>query len=143
MKKEIIMPVLIIFFGTLFLAINIFVFFSKGNKWLIKKKLKVGALILALTSIVACHTMPKPTCYDATTIPSIEEKDSIANAIKQDSIKEAEKQKQWNDSIANANEEKRKKDSIANIKNIKTDTIQPTCYKMPPPKTCYAPARNK
>jgi hypothetical protein len=139
-KKEIIIPLILVCLSIVFVLINVLVFFSKGNHRLIKEKLKVGALILTLSSIVACHTMPKPTCYDVTTIPSKEKTDSIANAIKQDSIKLAKNEKRLNDSISNANEEKRKKDSIA---NIKSDTIQPTCYKMPPQKTCYAPARNK
>jgi hypothetical protein len=142
-KKEIVIPIIIVCLSLIFILINILVFFTKGNNRFIKKKLKVGAMILTLTGIIACHTVPKPTCYDVTTIPPKGETDSIANAIKQDSIKVAENQKFLTDSIANANEEKRKKDSIANIKNIKSDTIQPTCYKMPPPKTCYAPVRNK
>jgi hypothetical protein len=84
MKKEIIIPALIIIFGTLFIVINIFVYFSKGNKWLIKKKLKVGALILALTSVTACHTIPKHTCYEP--VQPDENKENKNNMDKIDSV---------------------------------------------------------
>ena len=141
MKKEILIPLVIIILGLIFVIINIFVFFSKGNAWFIKKKLKIGALILTLTSIAACHTIHQPTCF--TVIEPKGNTDSVINAKKQDSIRMVENQKYINDSIAAANEEQRKKDSIANIKPIKGDTIQPKCYKMPPPKTCYAPPRKQ
>lgn len=141
MKKEILIPLVIMILGLIFVIINIFVFFSKGNAWFIKKKLKIGALILTFTSIAACHTIHQPTCYDVTAVEPTENMDSIANAKRQDSIKMA--QKHINDSIANANNEQRKKDSIAKIKPVKGDSIIPTCYKAPPPKTCYAPPRNQ
>ena len=141
MKKEIFIPVLLAFLGLVFIIINIIVFFSKGNAWYIHKKLKVGALILTLTSIAACHTAQTPTCYKTST--TIGDSDSTEYMKIKDSIQFAKNQKHIADSIANANEEKRKKDSIANIKINKGDSIQPTCYKPAPPptKTCYAPVR--
>lgn len=139
MKKEIIIPLFIVLLGFLFVIINIVVFLTKGNSWFIHKKLKVGALILTLTSIAACHTAQTPTCYKTST--TIDNSDSTEYMRIKDSIQFAKNQKHIDDSIANVNEEKRKKDSIANIKVIKGDSIQPTCYKPPPQKTCYAPVR--
>ncbi len=141
MKKDILIPLVIISLGLIFVIINIFVFLSKGNEWFIKKKLKIGALILTLTSIAACHTIHQPTCYDVTVVKPTENEDSIANLKRQDSINMAQNQTRINDSIAKANDEQRKKDSIAKIKPVKGDSIVPTCYK-PPPPTCYAPPSN-
>ncbi len=143
MKKEIVIPVLLIILGLVFVIINALVFVFKGNPRLIKRKLKVGAMILTLSSIAACHTIPERTCYKVSISPIEDNNDTISIANKEDSIKIVNNQSRINDSIAKINEENRKKDSIANIKSIKGDTIQPTCYKMPPQKTCYAPVRNK
>jgi hypothetical protein len=138
MKKEILIPILLLILGLMFIIINIIVYLSKGNNWVISKKLKLGALILSLTSIFSCGSPPKPTCYELP--PSKEYKDSMANIRKQDSIKDAEKQKLIDDSIANVNEQ-REKDSLAKIKDKKKPPkiIHP-CY-MPPKKTCYAPVK--
>lgn len=134
MKKEIIIPALIIFLGVIFVFINILVFFSKGNNKFIKKKLKVGAIILSLTGIIACGTphTEQPTCY----IDTLPDKyaDSIAEQKKLDSIKSAQRQKQIDDSLAKAIDEKHKKDSIAKIK--KKNPVRPVCYG-PPKNTCY------
>ena len=127
MKKEIFIPALLGFLGLGFIIINIIVYFSRGNAWFIKKKLKVGALILTLTSIAACHTIPQPTCYDVAA-PSNEFNDSTANTNKKDSIYKADKQKQKND-------------SIANINKIRMDSIRPTCYEMPAPKNDKPPKK--
>lgn len=139
MKKEILFPIIIIVLGLIFVIISILVYFSKGNPRFIKKKLKIGALIISLTGIIACGTSStqKTTCY----VDSIENKtkDSIAEAKKLDSIETAEKQKRIDDSIAIVKEEKRKKDSIAKIKKKKKPT--PVCYR-PVKKTCYAPIKN-
>jgi hypothetical protein len=107
MKKEILIPVLLLFLGLIFVIINIIVYFTKGNTWIVSKKLRVGALILTLTSIVACHSVPKPTCYDVAISPSDGNSDSIAVNTK---------------------------DSIAKIQPIKPDSIRPTCYEMPAPR---------
>jgi hypothetical protein len=133
MKKEILIPVLLLLLGFVFIIINVIVYVSGGNSWLIGKKLKIGALILSLTGIFSCGSPPKPTCYE---LPPLKKYiDSMANVRKQDSIKEAEKQKLVDDSIANINEQ-RKKDSLAKIKHKKKHP----CY-MPPKKTCYAPVK--
>lgn len=118
MKKEIILPLIIILLGIIFLLINIIVFFSKGNTWFVKKKLKVGAMILTLTSITACHTVPRHTCYEP--VQTKVDTDSTNYSRQQDSIKKADNNKRIND-------------SIAKIKPIKNDSIRVTCYEMPAP----------
>jgi hypothetical protein len=140
MKREILVPLILSFLGLLFVIINIILFFLKSNGWLISKKLKVGALILSLSGIFGCGSPPQRSCYRMP--PSTEYLDSIKNIEKMDSIKTAENQKRIEDSIAK--EEKRKKDSIARKKHIKKDSIvEPSCYKMPPQKTCYAPVKKQ
>jgi len=119
MKKEILIPALLLLLGLLFIIINIIVYFTKGHPWIVSKKLKVGALILTLTGIVACHTIPKPTCYEP--VQTKDNNESNDNLNKKDSINTAKNKKQ-------------KDDSIAKINSIKRDSIIPTCYEMPAPR---------
>jgi hypothetical protein len=125
MKKEILIPIILIVLGLIFILINAFIYFTKGNSWFIKKKLKVGALILSLSGILACGSPPKVSCYDQA--PSKEYTDSTAIVKRQDSITNTEKQKQVEDSIANVIEGQKKKDSLAKINHRKKKPI-PTCY---------------
>ena len=127
MKKEILIPILLCFLAFLFIIINIVVYFTKGNTWFVHQKLKIGAMIISFTGILACGSPPKPTCYD--TAPSKEYTDSITKVKKQDSINVIEKQKHIDDSVANSNEISRKKDSIAKIKHKKKIPIKPVCYR--------------
>jgi hypothetical protein len=133
MKKEILIPVLLIFLGLIFVFINIMVFFSK-NRWFISRKLKVGALIISLTGILACGV---PSNQESDHYIKNPPEESIAKQKKQDSIKEkidsisiANK----NDSINKANKLKHKKDSIFKIKTKKKVKIVPTCYDPVPDK---------
>ena len=142
MRKEIFIPVILILLGLLFIFINGMVFFSKGNRWFISSKLKVGAMILSLTGILACGSPDRLTCYK-TAMPekerdSIRKSDSIAKEDKKkaDSIYMAEKEKQIDDSIAIVNKKKQKKDSIAKIKHRKINPVRPVCYGAPA-NTCY------
>ena len=103
MKNKVITPIINLLTGFVFVCINVLVYCSRGNRWLISKKLKVGAVLLSLTGIIACggsDTSREDTCYK-TVNPhpkvSIEkvrvrEKDSMRKA-KQDSIRDAAKQK--------------------------------------------------
>jgi hypothetical protein len=127
MKKEILIPIILIVLGLIFILIHFFIYFTKGNSWFIKKKLKVGVLILSLSGIFACGSPPKVSCYDQA--PSKEHTDSIAIVKRQDSITNADKQKQIEDSIANVKEGQKKKDSLAKIKLKKKPPIRHTCYK--------------
>jgi hypothetical protein len=133
MRKEILIPFLLLILGLVFIIINIIVYFSVGNPWVVAKKLKVGAMILSLTGMFACGTNNTNdlTCYKS---PKQSYKDSIAEVKKQDSIKTAGIQKHIDDSIAAAKEKKRKKDSIAKIK--KRNPVRPVCYGAPR-NTCY------
>jgi hypothetical protein len=127
MKKEILISVLIILFGLIFVVINILVYITKGNPRFVKRKLKIGAMILSLTSILACNSHYGTTCYK--TAISKEQSDSLRKVDSLAIIKEKKK-----DSINKAENQKLKNDSIANIKTMKRDTIIPTCYEMPAPK---------
>jgi hypothetical protein len=136
MKKEILLPVLIIFLGFIFVVINIIVFFSKGNAWAINRKLKIGAIILSLTTILGCvgsHTDNDTTCYKTKRSDNYDSINKINQ--KRDSILNAEKQKQIDDSIAKINE-KKEKDSITKIKHLKINHVKPVCYGAPA-NTCY------
>jgi len=142
MKKELILPIFILLLSFLFIIISIFVFFTKGNAWFIKKKLKIGAMMLSLTGILGCGS-PRPTCYD--TAPSKKYTDRIENVKKQDSINKLVKQRVIDDSIAMV-DGKRIEDSILKAKYIKNhkkfpkDTIPiRTCYK----PTSKQPNKNK
>lgn len=63
-KKELIIPISIIGLSITFAVITALLFFTKGNKSLIKRKLKIGAVLLGLTAVVnSCGPLPV-TCYD-------------------------------------------------------------------------------
>ena len=99
MNNKVITPLINLLTGLVFVCIDALVYCSRGNRWLIGKKLKIGAVLISLTGIIACggsKTSREDTCYK-TANPhrkdSIEkvrgrEKDSI-NKAKQDSIKTA------------------------------------------------------
>lgn len=111
MKKEILVPALILFLGLIFIIINVIVYFSKGNTWLISKKIKVGVLILSLTTLFSCGSSSnhnnEPTCYIT---PSSKYIDSMKQVKQnQESLLNAEKPKQFTDSII---EEKNKNNKI-------------------------------
>jgi hypothetical protein len=132
MKKEIIFPVILIILGLIFCVINMLVYFTKGNHHIIRRKIKVGALIISLTGILACGTSPtqKTTCYSDSV--STNKKDGF----NQDSIKNAEKQRQTDDSITNVKEKQQKKDSLAKKNHKKKPPVaKPVCYR----QTCYTP----
>lgn len=121
MKKEILIPVLLLFLGLIFIIINLIVYFSKGNPWLISKKLKLGAMIITISGMFACGS-PAPdiktsTCY---TPKPHDNKNNAFTAVK----------KKFKDSVVNAKEERQKNDSILKSKKKKkTPTV--------PPRMCY------
>jgi hypothetical protein len=103
MKNKLIKPLINLVTGFVFVCINALVYCSGGNRWLISKKLKIGAVLISLTGIVACggsDTSREDTCYktsnphrkDSIERVRVQEKDSIKKA-KQDSIKNAAKHK--------------------------------------------------
>jgi len=63
MKKEQYLPVIIFILSAALIIVSLMVFISNGNQYWLKRKLKLGALILTLTaSISACQ--PIISCYD-------------------------------------------------------------------------------
>jgi len=63
MKKEFYVPLIIISLSALFIVVSFMVFISNSNQYWLKRKLKLGAIILSLSaSISACQ--PFATCYD-------------------------------------------------------------------------------
>ena len=62
MKKELFIPFIVAGLGVAFLLISLLVFLSRGNGALIRKKLKIGGLIISLSGLAA--GCPGPTCYD-------------------------------------------------------------------------------
>jgi len=136
MKKEILLAILIIFLGFIFFVINIIVLISKGNVWAINRKLKIGALILSLTTILGCggsHTDNNTTCYKSRRSDNYDSNNNINQ--KQDSINNAIKQRNIDDSIANVNG-KKEKDSIVKIKQLNNNPVRPV-YNGAPAHTCY------
>lgn len=63
MKKETFVPIISFTLGFLFIIISLLVFFTRGkSKSLIAKKIKIGALILTLSSAASCYRT-QTTCY--------------------------------------------------------------------------------
>lgn len=125
MKKEILIPLLLIVLLIFFWAISLMVFINPRPNW-VRYKLKMGGLILSLTFIASCG--PSQTkCYDVAAIQdSVKSPDSLAI----NSIKNTE-----TDSVAIVKPRKKKNNSISpEIINDTINNIGPT-----EPARCYMP----
>jgi len=103
MSKKIVNQLLFIILSATYIFVNTLVILTKGNNRIIRRKLKTGALLLSVSSLIACHTSSKPTCYSVTTLNKPSDSSSVVN----------------------------KKDSVIKIQPLKRDSIMPTCYEMP------------
>jgi hypothetical protein len=94
MKREIYMPILLIFLFIAFLMASGMVLFIKAKPGWIKAKLKIGALILSLTAVASCGS-PQVSCYE---MPPVKDsgrinindtikKDTVLPKLKKDTIK--------------------------------------------------------
>ncbi len=87
MRKENFIPIALVFLGIIFVVISLIVFFTKGKScYFIKKKLKVGALIISLTAILNGNSLSadynhKKTCYMPIHTDEFEEKESKKETI--------------------------------------------------------------
>jgi hypothetical protein len=66
LKRHVAIPVAITFVATAFIVISILVYFSRGRSTLIRRKLKLGAILIYLTGLVSCDLLDgggTPTCY--------------------------------------------------------------------------------
>ena len=65
MKKELYIPIIVIALTIVFAAVSLMVYLSNGKHYWIKKKLKIGAILLGLTFYAnSCDVPPEVTCYD-------------------------------------------------------------------------------
>lgn len=65
-KKQFMIPVLIVGVAAAFVFVSFLVFLTGGRPSLVKKKLKIGALLIALTGMVSCDLFDGKgthTCY--------------------------------------------------------------------------------
>ena len=69
-KKELITPFILVGLGLAFTVVSVAVFLSNGKskKW-VARKMKIGAILLTLTSAVACDPLIT-TCYDMPAPPN-------------------------------------------------------------------------
>ncbi|MFH1052367.1 MAG: hypothetical protein V1779_15710 [bacterium] len=82
MKKELYIPLIIIALTLVFGIICLMVYLSNGNAYWIKKKLKIGALLLTFSWFAnSCEIEPTRTCY----LPAMPE-NSISISNQSDSI---------------------------------------------------------
>lgn len=69
MQKEIYIPVYLLFLSIVFITVSFLLYLTGGkNSKLLAKKLKFGALIISLTTVINCSHIQvdherKPTCY--------------------------------------------------------------------------------
>jgi hypothetical protein len=127
LKKELFFPVFAAILGIVFILICIAVWLNKGkNPALLRRKLRIGALILSLTAVASCSS-PQVSCYE---LPPVKDtnKTDVVDTIKKDTIPK-----------------KVKKDTL--LKKVKKDTIK-TGQQKPKDtgwqdirKTCYMPVR--
>ena len=66
-KKHLFIPVVISLVAAAFITISLLVFFTRGKPSLIRKKLRIGAILIYLTGLVSCDLIDgkksRPTCY--------------------------------------------------------------------------------
>ena len=64
-KNNILIPLVLLVLGIVFAFISFLVFITKGNPFFVKKKLRVGAIILTLTALISTgfSSCAKRTCY--------------------------------------------------------------------------------
>ena len=68
MKKELYLPLVLIALSAAFIAVSFLVWITRGNDSLLKKKLRIGALILSLTGVATgCWSSEEIYCY----VPSV------------------------------------------------------------------------
>ncbi|MCK4665224.1 hypothetical protein KAU33_00645, partial [Candidatus Dependentiae bacterium] len=69
MNKEIYIPIYLFILSIVFITVSFFLYLTGGkNSKLLAKKLKIGALIITMTTLINCSHIQvdherKPTCY--------------------------------------------------------------------------------
>ncbi len=63
MKKELWIALLVIGLAAAFVAVSLAVYLTRGHPWFIKKKLRVGAMLLMLTGAANTGCFGESTCY--------------------------------------------------------------------------------
>lgn len=118
-KRELFYPLLAALLGFVFILISFAAWLDqRKTKKLVKYKLRIGAIILSLTTFAACGQTPQPTCYE---MPAIKDTNQakVGDSVKKDSIQgNVIKDKQGNENP---------KDTLNQV----------------PPVLCYAPIDNK
>jgi hypothetical protein len=98
-KKEIFFPLLAAILGFVFILLSLMVWLNRGkNNGLLKRKLRIGALILALTTAASCGS-PHVSCYEMPRITDTGQikdhdslkKDTVHPKVKKDTLKKGRK----------------------------------------------------
>jgi hypothetical protein len=63
-RKYIVVPVILLGLGIAFLILCFLLFISKGNDLILRKKLRIGGLILALQAVAIQGVWPGARCYE-------------------------------------------------------------------------------
>ena len=66
MKKELYLPLVLIGLSAAFIVVSLLVWITRGNDSLLKKKLRIGAMILMLTGTAVGCNCTEVTCYIGT-----------------------------------------------------------------------------
>lgn len=101
-KESVIIPVLVFFLTLAFLFVSLFVWLRKDNPVFVSRKIKLGAAIITLTSILAaCNGSPsadQETCYKQASTDTLEPSQSndttkISDTLNKKSTKDPDKKK--------------------------------------------------
>ena len=95
LKKEILIPCYIIVLSIVFVIISALVIITKGRTSLLKKKLKIGAMIISLTAMVSgcgpgpqpmvlCYEMVLPDCFEISESKYVNDEDYVGEEISVD-----------------------------------------------------------
>jgi hypothetical protein len=83
MKKELYIPLVLIGLSVAFIVVSFLLWLSRGNDSLLKKKLRIGALILTLSGVATgCWYSEEVTCY----VPSVSCVFVVEDAVAQGTI---------------------------------------------------------
>ncbi|MDD3860250.1 MAG: hypothetical protein PHW83_08620 [Bacteroidales bacterium] len=81
MKNLNLVPLTLIVLAVGFVAISLAVYFTGGkNKFFLTKKLKIGAMIIALTAVTNGCRIPVATCYKPAAVPRIQSLQAVESS---------------------------------------------------------------
>jgi len=81
LRKYLVVPMLLVGLGTAFAIVCVLLALNRGSATLLRRKLRIGAMILTLQGVATTGSMASATCYDQSVVPWIEPTSSETGTI--------------------------------------------------------------